>query len=101
MIGYAPEFGLTLEAVTRGRGEVFYHVFGQRHSEAEVVDEFRAFVDAMRDDLRTLGSPTADDFTPADAALDRTNLHEYLETRGAGKLIKAVVDVAYTIEYGL
>jgi monoamine oxidase len=33
--------------------------------------------------------------------LDRTNLREYLETRGAGNLIKAVIDVAYTIEYGL
>jgi monoamine oxidase len=66
-----------------------------------VVDEFRELVDAMRDDLRTVGSPTADSFTPADAVLDRTNLEEYLETRGAGALIKAVIDVAYTIEYGL
>src|SRR4029434_1504376 len=57
--------------------------------------------DAMRDDLRTVGSPTADSFTPSDAVLDRTNLREYLETRGAGNLIKAVIDVVYTIEYGL
>ena len=66
-----------------------------------MVDEFRALVDAMRDDLRTVGSPTADSFTPSDAVLDRTNLKEYLEARGAGDLIKAVIDVAYTIEYGL
>jgi monoamine oxidase len=65
------------------------------------VDEFRVLVDAMRDDLRALGAPTADSFTPADAVLDFTNLQEYRETRGAGTLIKAVLDVAYTIEYGL
>ena len=101
MIGYARRFGLALEDVTKGHEDVFYHFFGQRQSESDVVDEFRALVDAMRDDLRTVGSPTADSFTPADAVLDRTNLKEYLETRGAGDLIKAVIDVAYTIEYGL
>ena len=101
MIGYTRRFGLALEDVTKGHGDVFYHFFGQRYSESEIVDELRALVDAMRDDLRTVGEPTADRFTPADVVLDRTNLKEYLETRGAGSLIKAVLDVAYTIEYGL
>jgi monoamine oxidase len=101
MIGYAQRFGLALEDVTKGHEDVFYYFFGQHHSESEVVDELRALVDAMRDDLRTVGNPTADSFTPADAVLDRTNLREYLETRGAGHLIKAVINVAYTIEYGL
>jgi monoamine oxidase len=101
MIGYAQQFGLALEDVTKGHEDVFYHFFGRYHSESEVVDEFRGLVDAMRDDLRTVGTPTADSFTPADAVLDLTNLREYLETRGAGDLIKAVIDVAYTIEYGL
>jgi monoamine oxidase len=101
MIGYAQRFGLALEDVTKGHEDVFYYFFGQHHSESEVVDELRALVDAMRDDLRTVGNPTADSFTPAEAVLDRTNLREYLETRGAGNLIKAVIDVAYTIEYGL
>jgi monoamine oxidase len=101
MIGYAKRFKLKLEDVAKGHEEVFYHFFDQNHSEAEVVDEFRVLVDAMRDDLRALGTPTADSFTPEDAVLDFTNLQEYLETRGAGTLIKAVLDVAYTIEYGL
>jgi monoamine oxidase len=101
MIGYAKRFKLELEDVAKGHEEVFYHFFGQNHSEAEVVDEFRVLVDAMRDDLRALGTPTADSFTPEDAVLDFTNLQEYLETRGAGTLIKAVLDVVYTIEYGL
>jgi monoamine oxidase len=101
MIGHAQQFDLALEDVTKGHEDVFYYFFGQYHSEAEVVDEFRALVDMMRDDLRTVGNPTADSFTPSDAVLDLTNLREYLETRGAGDLIKAVIDVAYTIEYGL
>ncbi len=101
MIGYAQQFGLALEDVTKGHEDVFYYFFGQHHSESEVVDEFRELVDAMRDDLRTVGNPTADSFTPTDAVLDLTNLREYLETRGAGDLIKTVIDVAYTIEYGL
>ena len=101
MIRYAQQLGLGLEDVTKSHADVFYHFFGQPHSESEVVDELRALVDAMRDDLRTVGNPTADSFTPADAVLNFTSLQEYLETRGAGPLIKAVVDVAYTIEYGL
>src|SRR5262245_20708430 len=101
MIRYVHRFGLALEDVTKGHEDVFYYFFGQHHSEAEVVDEFRRLVGAMRDDLRAVGRPTADSFTPADALLDRTNLAEYLETRGAGRLIKAVIDVAYTTDYGL
>src|SRR5262245_2869534 len=101
MIGYAREFGLTLEDVTKRHEDVFYHFFGQHHSEAEVVDELRELVNAMRVDLRAVGKPIADSFTPSDAVLDRMNLREYLETRGAGNLIKAVIEVAYTIEFGL
>ena len=101
MIGYAQRFGLALEDVTKGHDDTFYYFFGRHRTETEIVDELRAFVDAMRDDLRTVGKPTADSFTPSDAVLDRTNLREYLDTRGAGPLIKAVIDVAYTIEYGL
>jgi monoamine oxidase len=101
MIGYAQRFDLALEDVNKGPGDAFCYFFGQHHSESEVVDEFRELVDAMRDDLRTVGNPTADSFTQADTVLDRTSLGEYLETRGAGDLIKAVIDVAYTIEYGL
>ena len=101
MIGYARRFRLPLEDVAKRHADVLYHFFGRDVPEAEVVDGLRGFVDAMRDGLRAVGRPTADSFTPADAALDRTSLGEYLDTRGAGPLIKAVIDVAYTIEYGL
>ena len=46
---------------TRVDGDVVYHFDGQRIPEATVVDEYRAFVAAMRADLRACsGAPTAD-----------------------------------------
>jgi len=97
---YANAFGLPLEDVSKSPGEVLYFINGQRHGEQEVVDEFRAFVPAMHADLRRLGRPTAGDFTEDDRQLDLTSLTEYLDTRGATPLLRAVVDVAYITEYG-
>ena len=101
MKGYANALGLTLADVNKDPGEVLYRVGGQVYSEAVVVEQYRVLLDAMRDDLRTVGSPTAASFTPAEAALDRLSLREYLRTRNAPPVIRAVIDTAYTIEYGL
>jgi monoamine oxidase len=101
MKGYANEFGLSLYDIGKDPGEVFYRVGGVTYPESRIVDEYRILVDAMRDDLRTVGSPTAASFTAQEAALDRLSLREYLRTRNAPPVIRAVIDVAYTIEYGL
>jgi monoamine oxidase len=98
---YANTLDLNLEDVGKSPGEVFYFVNGQRHDESEVVEELRACVPAMRADLRRVGQPTANSFTDEERELDFTSLAEYLDTRGAGSLLRAVVDVAYTTEYGL
>ena len=102
MIGYAKRYRLTLEDVEKQPGEVFY-VFDREHiPEAAVVEEYRAFVAAMRVDLRTLSpEPTADAHTDADAALDHLSLAEYLDTRGAGPVIKQAIEAAYLAEFGL
>lgn len=101
MLGYAREFNLQLEDVNKQPGETFYFFNGQRYSEASVVEEFRAFVAAMQQDLRSLSiEPTAENFTERDRQLDFTTLQAYLDTRGAGALIKAVINAAYTGEYG-
>lgn len=101
MLGYAQEFKLPLEDVNKQPGETFYFFNGQRYSEASVVEEFRAFVTAMQEDLRSLSpQPTADNFTERDRQLDLTTLQTYLDDRGAGNLIKAVIKAAYTGEYG-
>lgn len=101
MRGYATEFGLTLDNITRTSGDVAYFFDGQPWPEATVVDEYRAFVEAMRGDLRSIGSPTARSHTAADRALDLTSLTDYLSSRGAGPLLRQVLDVAYNIEYGI
>ena len=102
MIGYAQRFDLQLEEVGKNPpGEVFYFFDGRLVPESEVVDEFRDLVAAMRDDLRTVGRPTADIHTDADAALDFTSLREYLETRGAGAIVRQTLEQVYLAEYGL
>src|SRR6185436_17375932 len=99
--GYANALGLTLEDVNKEPGSIAYYFDGRHYDEAQVVEEFRAFVPAMREDLRVLAHPTADKFSQADRRLDLTPLSDYLASRGAGPLIRQVVDVAYVGEYGL
>jgi monoamine oxidase len=102
MLGYAQEFDLAREDLSQEPGEVSYFFDGTHHPESAVVDEFRDFVDAMRDDLRTLSNaPDANTHTAADVALDNLSLAAYLDTRGAGPLIRQVVESAYLAEYGL
>jgi monoamine oxidase len=102
MIGYAREFGLTLEDMGKQPGEVFYYFDGRRVPEADVVDAFRAFVPAMKADLRaSSGAPTADAYNDADLALDRMSLAEYLVSRGASRLAQQAIGEAYLAEYGL
>lgn len=100
--GYARSLGLTLETYLKRPGETTYYFGGTHYSEEDVVDEFRALVPAMHEDLRSSsGGPTADDFTEGDRILDFTTLEEWLDTRGAGTLARAALDIAYTIEYGV
>ncbi|MBI5513686.1 MAG: FAD-dependent oxidoreductase [Deltaproteobacteria bacterium] len=101
MRAWANEFNLPLENLHREPGELAYYFNGAHHTEAAVVEEFRVFVDRMRDDLRTVGEPTAASFTPQDALLDRMTLREYLSSRGAGTLAAKAIDEAYTAEYGV
>lgn len=101
MRGWARELGLELETFQNLPGEEFYYFGGERHHEAAVVEEYRAFVDAMRDDLRLIGSPTALAHTPDDERFDRMTLREYLASRGAGPLLRPLLETVYNIEYGL
>ena len=107
MLHFAGRFNLELEDVTKEPGEVFYYFGGRHVSESSVVDEFRAFVQAMRVDLRRLSNEiTALSHTGADEALDRTSLLAYLEGangagRAAGPIAKAAIAEAYVAEYGL
>lgn len=101
MLGYAQQFKLELEDVEKMPGAVFYYFNGRHYPESAVVDEFRALVPAMRADLRLLTPPTAERHSAADIALDFTNLRDYLDSRGAGALVKKAIEQAYIAEYGL
>lgn len=101
LLGYVNALGLTREDRKKLSGEIFYRVNGVNYSETRVVDEFRALVPAMKSDLRlSSGAPTADHHNEYDVVLDHTNLAEYLETRGAGPVIRSILEAAYIGEYG-
>ena len=101
MLAWINKLGLTREDITRAPGEIFYNFDGAKVPEATVVDEYRALVAAMHDDLRaSSGAPTVDGYNPADLALDNTNLSDYLTSRGAGRIAKKAIEEAYVAEYG-
>jgi monoamine oxidase len=102
VLGYANEFGLTLESYVKKRGEERFWFFGRAWSDEEVVDEFRDVVAAMQPDLHAIsGAATAADHNAADVTLDRTDLATYFATRTTGRpLIEAVLNEAYLAEYG-
>ena len=107
MLRYARRFGLPLEDVNKEPGEVFYHLGGVLVPEADVVDEFRDFVQAMRLDVRKLSNEaTALNHNDGDVALDNTSLAAYLDGangagRPAGAIANAAITAAYVAEYGL
>src|SRR5688500_14561380 len=93
----ARQFGLTLENHETQPGEEFFFFHGRHWSEAEVVAQYRAFAGAMNADLQRLsGGPTADAHGAYDRELDRMPLSAYLDSRGAGALLRQVMDTAYT-----
>lgn len=102
MLGYAQEFGLAKEDLSKAPGEIAYHFFGQDHSEEAVVDEMRVLVERMRPDLQALsGAPDFFNHTMADVMLDNTSLWDYLITRGGDlPLAVQVMNQAYIAEYG-
>ncbi|HLP92252.1 MAG TPA: NAD(P)/FAD-dependent oxidoreductase [Nostocaceae cyanobacterium] len=100
MLGYANEFNLKVEDISKQPGETFYYFNQTRYPESAVVEEFRNLVTAMKEDLRVIGSPTANKYTADERRLDYISLEEYLNSRGAGSLIKNVIKSAYIGEYG-
>lgn len=103
MIGFARELKLELEDYNKAPGEPSYYFFGQHYSMAEVVDEFRVFVDRARPDLHLLSNrPDALSHGDGDVLFDQMPLSDYLALRaGDLPLVRRLIDVAYVSEYGL
>lgn len=102
LLGYANAFGLAREDLVKAPGETGYFFFGQRWSDAEVVDQMRVLVARMRPDLQSLSAaPSFFAHTAADLLLDQTSLAAYLEMRAADlPLAREVMNQAYIAEYG-
>lgn len=100
MLGYARALGLPLETIDTARGRTFHHFAGQRHTDAEIADEFRAFADFIREDLTPLGAPHAERFCARAEALDFMTLDEYLTLYGASGLLRSVLGNAFLGEFG-
>jgi monoamine oxidase len=102
MIDYARTFGLTLEDYLKSPGETAYWIDGRAVPESDVVDAFRAFVPAMKDDLRQVSAaPSVDAHNEFDVVIDSMSIADYLASRGASQLLRSVVSAAYVGEYGL
>jgi monoamine oxidase len=105
--GYAKEFGLELEDLSKSPGELKYYFKGALHNESVVVDQFRVFVAAMKDDLNNLsGEVTAASFTEYDRKMDLISLEEYLNGANSkglvmGPIAKEAVRQSYIAEYGI
>lgn len=103
----AKRFRLTLEDLKASPGVLTYQFLGRPWTETEVATEWQAFAPRLRADLRRLSaaptadSHTADSHTADDETLDRMPLSEYLASRGASPLIRAVIDAAYVTEFGV
>ncbi len=100
MLGYARMLGLTLEDASLFPGSRYFDFGGQRYTEAQMVEEFRGFAASMRQDLGTLGTPTADRFTEAESLYDYMSLDDYLILHGAGDRLRKLIGAAYATEYG-
>ena len=101
MLGWVNTLGLTREDLSARPATNFYYFDGQLVPEATVVDEYRAFVAAMRDDLRRLDRGA--DRRRLQRRRPRARSHEladYLTSRGAGPLRAKAIDEAYVAEYG-
>lgn len=100
MLGYARAFDLPLEEFSRYPGKPYYHFEGRAYTEAQVVEEFRAFAACIKDDLCALSYPTADRHTQSDSLFDFMSLDDYLLMYGASGLLRSVVAAAYAAEFG-
>ncbi|MBI3897683.1 MAG: FAD-dependent oxidoreductase [Gammaproteobacteria bacterium] len=91
-----------LDAQPKGSDEV-YHFFGRYYSKKDADRDFSQIFAALTDDTKTAGDVSWDSFTPASQALDRMTVHEWIDSRVAGRHsspLGQLLDVAYAIEYG-
>jgi monoamine oxidase len=107
IIALASRFNLPLadlHAAEPAGSTTTYWFLGGRYSEEQADADFAPVRDAAKNDLTAAGYPTLwNKFKPAGQALDRTSVHDWIETRvpgGHGSAFGRLLDAAYNEEYG-
>ncbi len=107
MRGLAQELGIELldyQADIKGLDEITGFIAGRKLSRAELVDGFTPIAAAIDAALATLGDADAgvSHRQPnGGEALDRLSLSAWLDSIGAAGPVRQLLEVAYTIEFGL
>lgn len=107
MRALAARFGLdlvdALEAEPAGSTDTYW--IGGYYSKAQADADFEQIAQAVHADLTAAGYPTTYDHSkPGGRMLDNLSVHDWIETRvpgGRASRLGKLLDVAYTIEYGL
>jgi monoamine oxidase len=79
-----------------------YYFGGTHYTEEQVIDAFEPLAARMRHDAMLLSPDmSAGQHTPTDVAFDHLSITHYLQRVGATGWMRALLDVAYTTEYGV
>lgn len=107
LLSLAGRFGLPLVDVRAAEppgAEETYHFLGAYYPRARADEDFAPVYDAVARDAADAPFPTRyDRFTARGKRLDGTSVHDWIERRvpgGHASPVGALLDVAYTVEYG-
>jgi monoamine oxidase len=104
LISLATELGLQaidLVNVQRGLVKDTFFFQGRRFSVAQLIADFAPLASKINADLEAVGDEFSyQDFTEAAERLDNLSLAEYLEQANTSTVVRQLLRVAYTTEYG-
>lgn len=105
LLNLAKELGLQiadLQAADQGLLRETYYFQGRKVSESEMLKYFIPLAEKIEADLTALGDEEINFRTQNQLAisLDKTSITKYLEQAQVNPILKDLLEVAYTIEYG-
>ena len=104
LISLATELGLrAIDLVEAQRGLVkdTFFLGGRRYSLGQLITDFAPLATKIRADLRAVGNNIDyQDFTETAERLDNLSIAEYVEASQTSVIVKQLLRIAYTTEYG-